>query len=455
MAQASYATRKHPSPTPTYTTPCNQSLQHMLRTFTASEYCESIIRQRCGCKITSSDAESSSGPYPTPSNEDVHSIDITTCTFSCARHQQSAVGAKSKFETRKHFFSRPQTTPPAINDFSNCYALSPPANIESPSFGSDVAASSCRPTLRAAVVHIPLLALKMSTILSAQSISNQRRRLEQTSQLASILPLPLHTPTPAINDFDTCYALKPPVNIASPSFGSDVAESHSRAKLRAAVVHIPLVALKMSTVLTGEPLAPAQGISNQRRQLKQTSQLASIFPPPQNNHFNTRYALWPPANIASPSFGSDVAARYTRATLRAAVVHIPLLALKMSTVLGPAQGIRNPRRQHKQTSQLASILPQPPHAPPPAINNFSTCYAPAPPPANIASPSFGSDVAASPYRPTLSDDALVHAPKGAAFTCCAAAMATNMQPVKSRARLLMRKMVRLLMLHALHLLRLL
>ncbi len=150
-----------------------------------------------------------------------------------------------------------------------------------------------------------------------------------------------HTPPPAINNFNTCYALWPPANIASPSFGSDVAARYTRATLRAAVVHIPLLELKMSTVLT-TPIAPAHGISNQRRQLKQTSQLASIFPPPQNkpppeiNHFNTCYAPWPPANIASPSFGSDVAARLHRATLRAAVVHIPLLALKMSTELTQA-----------------------------------------------------------------------------------------------------------------------
>jgi len=37
---------------------CNQCLQHMLRTTDAAagEYCESIIRQRCGCKCSSSDA---------------------------------------------------------------------------------------------------------------------------------------------------------------------------------------------------------------------------------------------------------------------------------------------------------------------------------------------------------------------------------------------------------------
>jgi hypothetical protein len=100
-ALANFATRKHPSPNPTCITPCNSSLQHMLRTkYAAGEYCESIIRQRCGCKIPSSDTESSSGPYPTPRIEDVHSIDRNTCT--CARHQRSAAAALANFATRKH-----------------------------------------------------------------------------------------------------------------------------------------------------------------------------------------------------------------------------------------------------------------------------------------------------------------------------------------------------------------
>ncbi len=166
-------------------------------------------------------------------------------------------------------------------------------------------------------------------------------------------------------------------------------------------------------------------------------------PPPAINDFNACYTLLPPANIASPSFGSDVAARYARATLRAAVVHIPLFALKMSTVLAgllaPAQGISIQRRQQMRTTKLASMISPPPHTTPPAINNFNTCYA-LWPPANIAIPSFGSDGAARQHRATLSDDAFAHVPKGAEFTCCAAAMATKMQPVKSRARLLMRKM---------------
>ena len=43
--------------------------------------------------------------------------------------------------------------------------------------------------------------------------------------------------------------------------------------------------------------------------------------------------LMPPAKIANPAFGSDVAARNNPALLRAAVVHVPEVASKMSTTL--------------------------------------------------------------------------------------------------------------------------
>jgi hypothetical protein len=58
-----------------------------------------------------------------------------------------------------------------------------------------------------------------------------------------------------------------------------------------------------------------------------------------------QHALEPPAKIATPRFGSDVAARYNRATLRAAVLQASDVTLKMSTafktLLPPAvQGMR-------------------------------------------------------------------------------------------------------------------
>ncbi len=179
-----------------------------------------------------------------------------------------------------------------------------------------------------------------SSLQTTSGISGGSSSKLHNSQ-ASCPPKP-HTPHPAINNFNTCHAPLPPANIASPSFGSDVAATKYRATLRAAVDHIPLAALKMSTVLTASllapgPLAAAQGISNQRRQLKHTSRLASILPPPPHapspaiNNFNTCCAPTPPAKGARPSIGSDVTAKYVRAMLRAAVVHIPRVALKMST----------------------------------------------------------------------------------------------------------------------------
>ena len=48
---------------------------------------------------------------------------------------------------------------------------------------------------------------------------------------------------------------------------------------------------------------------------------------------NPYYALAPPPNNASSGFSSDVAANNHLATLRTAVLQVPLVALKMSTVL--------------------------------------------------------------------------------------------------------------------------
>ena len=157
-----------------------------------------------------------------------------------------------------------------------------------------------------------------------------------SSPLPHILLLPKHQPPP-ITGINTCDAPEPPANIASPSFGSEVAARYDRATLRAAVVQTPLVALKMSTVLTATLFAPAQRISNQQQWQQHTSPLPHTLPlpthhPPAISDISTYDALEPPANIASPSFGSDVAARSDRATLRAAVVQIPLVTLNMSTL---------------------------------------------------------------------------------------------------------------------------
>ena len=148
----------------------------------------------------------------------------------------------------------------------------------------------------------------------------------------------------------------------------------ARATLRAAVLQVPFVALKMSTVLTAALFTSKQSMSNQRQQHKHTSTHPQIlhlpdptFQPLQSTQIteiNKYYALMPPANIASPSFGSDVAARHCRATLRAAVLQVPFVALKMSTVLKESallpskQRMSNQRQYHKQTSShpLAQIM---------------------------------------------------------------------------------------------------
>ncbi len=96
----------------------------------------------------------------------------------------------------------------------------------------------------------------------------------------------------------------PPANIAVASFGSDAADKYDRATLRAELFQDLLVTLKMSTVDTA-PNAE-------------------------------RLPLRPPANKASPRFGSDVAANAHRATVNSAVLQIPLVALNMSTVLSPS-----------------------------------------------------------------------------------------------------------------------
>jgi hypothetical protein len=131
--------------------------------------------------------------------------------------------------------------------------------------------------------------------------------------------------------------------MANPCSGSDVAARIPLAALSEAVVQRPLVALKMSTA-SRKPLDTAQRISAHLQRLK------ARLPPPntrtpdsnitqspnvnnskqKNNH---KPVPNPPANMANPCSGSDVADREALATLSAAVVQRPLVALKMSTAL--------------------------------------------------------------------------------------------------------------------------
>jgi hypothetical protein len=132
----------------------------------AKDHCEPINWQRCGCKPITSDAESSSAPSPIRRIEDVHRTETVRVTCPCATQQQSATAAQAQRVSSKHH------TPP-ITAINTHYAPIPPANIASPSFGSDVAAKACRATLRAAVLQVPLVALKMSTVLRAVPVTVQ------------------------------------------------------------------------------------------------------------------------------------------------------------------------------------------------------------------------------------------------------------------------------------------
>ena len=100
----------------------------MLRTEAAGEYCESIIRQRCGCKTPSSDAEGGVGPNTARRIEHVHSIESYVAIYICATHQQSAAAAAAQLA----ILPLPKHRPLAITDINTYDALEPPANIASP-----------------------------------------------------------------------------------------------------------------------------------------------------------------------------------------------------------------------------------------------------------------------------------------------------------------------------------
>ena len=104
---------------------------------------------------------------------------------------------------------------------------------------------------------------------------------------------------------------------------------------------------------------------------------------------------WPPAKIATPASGSDVAARLPRAWLRAALLQVPALTSKMSTTLKAAQGMRHAHvtttstsPHHNSRIPLAPILQH--------LKQKSQDVLL--PPAKIATPASGSDVAARLYR---------------------------------------------------------
>jgi hypothetical protein len=301
--------------------------------------------------------------------------------------------------------------------------------MANPWFGSDVAARTNLATLREAVVQRPVIASKMSTALltplaAAQRISTRLQHLK-----ARLLPRNTCPPTPTSHHLAISttqnrisHAPLPPANMANPWFGSDVAANLDLDMLREAVVQSPVIALKMSTAFVLKPPVHAQRISTRLQHLKARLLPRNTCPPTPTSHHlaisknqnRISHAPLPPANMANPWFGSDVAARSPLATLREAVVQSPVIALKMSTtlleLLVPAQRIST-RLQHLK----ARLLPRNTCPPTPtshhlAMSKTQNIISHIPrPPANMANPWFGSDVAARAPLATLRE-AVVQSP---------------------------------------------
>jgi hypothetical protein len=203
--------------------------------------------------------------------------------------------------------------------------------------------------------------------------------------------------------------LFPPAKIATPAFGIDVAASPYRGWLITAVLQDPLFTLKISTTLENG-LAATQSIRhahtiNTPQYPNRCNPLAKHIQQ-QLEHMSMDVQDRPPAKIATPALGSDVAASSTLAWLRIAVLQFPVATLKMSTTLdapdSTAQVMRNahviktPYSPHSCNPLAKPIQKN-------AIKYHGDVLFP---PAKIATPALGSDVAASPHRPWLSNAVL-------------------------------------------------
>jgi hypothetical protein len=103
--------------------------EHKTCTFVASKNGDAQIRQRCGCKMTSTYAESCSAPNPRRHVEDVHNVEDQPI---CARHEARAHTInKTHSPILKH--SPSQSRPHAGHRQSTKHhALCPPAKIATP-----------------------------------------------------------------------------------------------------------------------------------------------------------------------------------------------------------------------------------------------------------------------------------------------------------------------------------
>ena len=132
------------------------------RTVATSEDRDSDIRQRCGCKIISSYAESCSAPSFIRHVEDVHNGGGTGAAF-CARHETCTRNQQTNLRPLKHPI--PQPAQHNTQKSTRQHVPAPPAKIATARFGSDVAPILSRATLRAAVLQFPDVTLKMSTAM--------------------------------------------------------------------------------------------------------------------------------------------------------------------------------------------------------------------------------------------------------------------------------------------------
>jgi hypothetical protein len=138
--------------------------------------------------MNSTHDESSSAPSATDCVENVHSsAAATACTTASAISIGSSTPASFNQEhapTPLPPSQRTRNTQHNHPRITNNKLVVPPANIANPRFGRDVATIRCRATLRTAVIHRPLLALKISTALLLLAV----QRHQQSAAAAQTAP---------------------------------------------------------------------------------------------------------------------------------------------------------------------------------------------------------------------------------------------------------------------------
>jgi hypothetical protein len=156
--QSSKTTSAHATisfPNPHNTTRNNTEIYMATRTPATSEDHNSDVRQRCGCELPSSYAESCSAPSSRRHIEDVHSVGGAVGTRCARRGTCTRIQQTKPPPTQKSHSPTRTTQQIKIRKYAWQHVPSPPAKIATPTFGSDVAASHSRATLRAAALQVP------------------------------------------------------------------------------------------------------------------------------------------------------------------------------------------------------------------------------------------------------------------------------------------------------------